>query len=509
MKKRQDIRMKPRQKQTIKQKLTSKTVVIAGISVILLGTLITIALNLGNIQDTFAAGKTYNSDGDGKWKGAFNWTKSNSPGRGGFPGKNDDATIDGNTIDVAQNQNVNNLSFKNSGTLNIKSGNKLNVHGTLDLKNGSVDASSGDLVLEQGAKIKNMSSSNFTGSYSKKDASGVVDSTVFRPSASYGSAKVAVHGFQDNNCDFSVTYKESNPNTASSITNSSTIITTNLKSISNNEYYQINRSGCTKNAKVTLFWDQNTPSKLNNLSSKSSLEIAHHNGNGWEDININNRSGKISGSGSITSKLQSNFSPFTYGSNSSSGPLPVELINFNVKVINGGARLEWATASETNNNHFKVQKRTGDSEFKTISKVEGYGTTTEQHEYEYTDNKPVKGKVYYRLKQVDHDGSYEYSNVKAVKGKEKTRQNEALSIEKVSPNPFRNGFNLEYKTNGDQNVKFTLRNMKGNVVSQSRVDANRGQNEFSYNQGSELPKGTYILTLRASSEQVTKKVMKR
>ncbi|WP_299819788.1 GDSL-type esterase/lipase family protein [uncultured Pontibacter sp.] len=94
------------------------------------------------------------------------------------------------------------------------------------------------------------------------------------------------------------------------------------------------------------------------------------------------------------------------------GTLPVELVSFDGKFVEGkGVELHWKTASETNNAYFEVQRSENTSNFTTIGTEEGAGTTQGQTTYTYLDTNAPTGNVYYRLKQIDLDGSSVYSKV--------------------------------------------------------------------------------------------------
>jgi hypothetical protein len=88
------------------------------------------------------------------------------------------------------------------------------------------------------------------------------------------------------------------------------------------------------------------------------------------------------------------------------GVVPVELSSFTANVNGTDVNLTWSTATETNNNGFEVQRKSGE-EFVTIGFVRGNGTTTEIQNYSYTDSKLSVGSYSYRLKQVDFDGTFE------------------------------------------------------------------------------------------------------
>jgi hypothetical protein len=99
-------------------------------------------------------------------------------------------------------------------------------------------------------------------------------------------------------------------------------------------------------------------------------------------------------------------------------PLPVVLTVFTARTSGSSALLDWATASEQHNAYFSVERsRTGQpTDFVAISKVAGQGTTAAAHTYRFTDATAAAtgSTVYYRLRQVDTDGSSTYSPVRTV-----------------------------------------------------------------------------------------------
>ena len=98
------------------------------------------------------------------------------------------------------------------------------------------------------------------------------------------------------------------------------------------------------------------------------------------------------------------------------GFLPVELLNFDAHFKSESVVLNWATATEIDNMGFKVQRSNDGRNFKDIAWVDGHGTTIEEQQYTLEDkNLPEKSKVlYYRLVQMDFDGTTDKSDVVAV-----------------------------------------------------------------------------------------------
>lgn len=95
-------------------------------------------------------------------------------------------------------------------------------------------------------------------------------------------------------------------------------------------------------------------------------------------------------------------------------PLPVELVDFTAEEIDENVMLKWNTASETNNSHFQIQRSIDGNRFDYLDIVEGAGTTNNTTYYSFEDKSPLNGRSYYRLKQIDLDGSFEYSPIRQV-----------------------------------------------------------------------------------------------
>ena len=96
--------------------------------------------------------------------------------------------------------------------------------------------------------------------------------------------------------------------------------------------------------------------------------------------------------------------------------IPVELTSFTATSQNGKMILNWATATETNNQGFEIERKQDNSGWEQIGFREGNGTTTEPKEYIYIDDISTvqSTSLAYRLKQIDFDGSFKYSDVVEV-----------------------------------------------------------------------------------------------
>ncbi len=94
--------------------------------------------------------------------------------------------------------------------------------------------------------------------------------------------------------------------------------------------------------------------------------------------------------------------------------LPVELIYFRVASVQRQVKLNWATASEKNNDYFTIEKSKDGISFTEVTRVTGAGNSSGLLTYQYTDVAPHEGQSYYRLKQTDLDGKYSYSRIEPI-----------------------------------------------------------------------------------------------
>jgi len=200
--------------------------------------------------------------------------------------------------------------------------------------------------------------------------------------------------------------------------------------------------------------------------------------------------------------------------------LPVELASFAAQTRNGErVRLQWQTASETNNAGFEVQRlvkpswqdgSTSPSEitdgWQTVGAVDGAGTTTEVQSYAFTDaSVPYDAdSLTYRLKQVDTNGTVSYSEARTV-----ARSTvEAVRLLGTFPNPARGRATVRFAVpDGSAAPDVTLRlyDVLGRQVRTVRAGAEAGRHELQLDT-SRLPSGMYFLRLQVGGTTRTQQV---
>ncbi|MEZ5002459.1 MAG: T9SS type A sorting domain-containing protein [Chitinophagales bacterium] len=182
----------------------------------------------------------------------------------------------------------------------------------------------------------------------------------------------------------------------------------------------------------------------------------------------------------------------TGASDSLQSPLPVELISF-VGWNNGDVNeLEWITATEINNEVFVVERSIDAINFIEIGKVPGNGTTTEEQKYAFTDAAPIEGINYYRLKQIDFDGSFEYSDIIAV---EVSGDILRTAIVKLHPNPTNRIINIQLQAANKTAFEMNVMDITGRLMETRTISAEKGLNSpFALNV-EEYRSGIYIISL--------------
>jgi len=183
--------------------------------------------------------------------------------------------------------------------------------------------------------------------------------------------------------------------------------------------------------------------------------------------------------------------------------VPVELTSFSASISDSKVTLDWSTATELNNNGFEVQRKSVAGDFATIGFVKGAGTSTNQHNYSFTDKDLVAGNYSYRLKQIDYDGKYEYSKVIEAD----VRPLDNFTLEQNYPNPFNPSTTIGYILNEKGNIKLTLYNAIGKEIAVLvNEEQDKGYHKTILN-AENLASGVYFYKLQAGSLVETKKML--
>lgn len=245
---------------------------------------------------------------------------------------------------------------------------------------------------------------------------------------------------------------------------------------------------------LTLYWDSGEFSQINNIDA---LVVAHLTGGKWELVNILSRSG-LPESGSITTEVVSKYSPYTFGSTELEvNPLPVELVDFTGRQSDNVVVLEWATLSEKDNDYFEIERSTDGVNFVTLGHVDGAGNSTIRLDYSFADNAPEQGRAYYRLSQVDYDGSRSYADrlVSVVYA-----GSDIIGLT-IVPNPTHGQFRVRVSGAIDGIAK--LLSQSGTLIRVVEIHSSDESVDIS-----DLPNGIYILQYQSGDNVVHERIIK-
>jgi len=183
--------------------------------------------------------------------------------------------------------------------------------------------------------------------------------------------------------------------------------------------------------------------------------------------------------------------------------IPVELTSFTA-ISNGlEVQLNWSTATELNNRGFEIERSTNQIDFVTIGFVNGHGTTAEQHDYSFTDRHLTNAEYYYRLKQIDYDGTFEYSDIVKI---EITAPNK-FSLEQNYPNPFNPITTIKYQIPELSFVTLKVYDVLGNeIATLVNKEKNAGTYEIEFDPAG-FQSGVYFYQLQVGSLVETKKMV--
>ena len=206
--------------------------------------------------------------------------------------------------------------------------------------------------------------------------------------------------------------------------------------------------------------------------------------------------------------LGGNMAPSAEGAKSnyvvliSTKPVPVELSSFTASSQRGIVHLNWTTVNESNNFGFEVERSTDEVDFQKIGFVRGHNTTSTPQTYSFIDTNVLPGVYYYRLKQIDSDGSFDCSNIIEVE----VKTIGVFALQQNYPNPFNCETVIKYQLTQKSRVTIKVFNLFGEEI---RTLANKeeqpgyytvlwdGKDDF----GKGVASGVYIYRMEAYTDK--------
>ena len=394
--------------------------------------------------------------------------------------------------------NVNNLALSKGDVKTINA--DLTVNGTLNLSKGFIKLDDHDLVLGNSAVTSGGNANSYvrisgTGKLKRQaTSSGVFYPIGYNP---YLPVTITLEGGASAT-NFSVGVTNGVTDQTNAPVNSNVIGKT---------WTIIPEAGAgtLNNVTVTLQWDNvDVNTQLTGFNTTTSYMAYRTSLTGdWTRINNSYATlspGTVANSSQISSDPISLVGGTTYyfGIGSGASPLPVKLIKFNANAKGADVILDWSTASEINNAGFEVERSQEGNFWQAMGYVKGHGNSNSIIDYTFTDASAFKTQntdiLYYRLKQVDFNGSSSYSNVKTV------RSNDKADVANIYPNPVDGIATMSIYNNLDNEMlELNILDEAGRILIRQKAMLTKGNNSILL-ETDKLKKGIYLLEMKTNEK---------
>ncbi len=247
------------------------------------------------------------------------------------------------------------------------------------------------------------------------------------------------------------------------------------------------------NATISLSWT--TADQAAGFNAAQAVSILRYNGATWDKYPAT-----VTGAGTTANPFEAtasnitSFSPFVVINESA---LPLTLLSFNAGYINNDLQISWKTANEVNTKLFVVERSADGKVFTEIGSLKA-NTLNRINSYTITDQSPLDGIAYYRLKSIDNDGAFKHSNIVSVSNRAKGK----LS---VYPNPAMEVITLTHDKAATK-AMINIYTLDGKKVIAQQPNINATQTSI---QVAHLIRGGYLLMLRNGTQTSTIRFLKK
>lgn len=192
-------------------------------------------------------------------------------------------------------------------------------------------------------------------------------------------------------------------------------------------------------------------------------------------------------------------------SQQNSAALPVELISFSASIeVSNTPILEWATATESENYGFRIERKQNDSDWKYLGFIAGKGYSTERISYTFNDpTATLAGKYFYKLTQIDYDGQETaFPSIEVtILPPNKTE------LKGNFPNPFNPITTISYQVASNGKVKIQVYDVIGRLV-QTLVNEQQMAGTYKVNfDASRLASGVYLIKMDSDARVFVRKML--
>lgn len=181
--------------------------------------------------------------------------------------------------------------------------------------------------------------------------------------------------------------------------------------------------------------------------------------------------------------------------------LPVSLTNYNAVYQSGQTQLTWEVSSgDSYVDRYDIEYSADGTSFYNAGMVKAQGNGGK---YSYVDTRNVDGKMYYRIKITDKNGSVKYTKVLIVRN----QMAQTASL-KVSPNPAVSNPTVSYWSEVRQAATVKMVDASGRVLVQMRKSFNKGANSFTLDTPDHVKPGVYVLQMyMENGSLISEKIM--
>jgi Secretion system C-terminal sorting domain len=180
-----------------------------------------------------------------------------------------------------------------------------------------------------------------------------------------------------------------------------------------------------------------------------------------------------------------------------SNSLPIELVNFSAELQEKAktVKVSWR-AEQTGAAVYEIERSNGGEKYETIGTVKGESNGG-AYDYTFLDSKPIEGYAYYRLKQIDTDGSFKFSKIVSVYFKPKY-----LTLKSISPNPSPDAVNVIFDSEREINdYAYFVYDAEGRAILYEPIKVVEGENKVTINIA-KFANGTYFLNVGKRDDRI-------
>jgi hypothetical protein len=409
-------------------------------------------------------------------------------------------TFSGNAVQSITNNGT--LTFGTNEMVTINNANGVTVNNNITLNN-LLTFSNGVITMAPSTVLTLSVSAAVTGASYLSYVDGKVQK-IGNTDFIFPVGKFAIHGYVPVGISNFATYPATTAFTAEYKRSSAELlgpISTGIHHVSRVDYWTLDNTGTgTPTVNVTCYWNNESSNggSANYINSLNDLVIAHFNGSNWDNFGgLGTYGSSTTTAGSITWPGVSTFSPFALASITFANPLPVD-INYFTGIQQGDANvLQWQINCLNNKKAVMSIERSADNINFTAIHLDTAATETCTHPFYFTDNHPLNGINYYRLKTINDAGTMHYSNTIAMANK-----NNGVALISLTPNVISNNAVLHITALQKTTIGLAITDETGRLVWQGRSSINAGNNLVNFN-CSGIAAGMYRLMLNDGTKPIT------